>query len=446
MISIRRFLVVILLAAITLINFLAALQGYRTSMTRAEQLFDEQIMDVAAVLAATSAGSAAVADGIAPADRPGGIVFQVWRGGTLQLASLGAPAEPLAPLTEGFADANFSGYRWRTFARYEASRDRWLLVAERADMRFALAENVILEAVVPIIVGLPLVALLIWVIVGRGLGPLRGLAGEMAAKRSDDLSPVPAEGAPAELAALIDSINSLLHRLELAFERERRFAADAAHELRTPISVLKVQLHNLLNEAQDANKDLLALQPTVKRIEHSVEQVLMLYRTAPEQFPAHFEELDMAGLVRETVAGLYPQLEVRRQQVEVAATPALLQGDRFALQTLLTNLIENASKYGGAGGEIRVTVRPDGDAVLLKVEDSGPGIPPEQRQQVLERFYRGVHVRNDAAIPGSGIGLAIVRHVADIHGAELELGDADFPTGLAVTLRLPCRHEVQRSE
>ncbi len=440
MTSIRRFLVIILLATITLINFVAALQGYRSSMARADELFDAQIRDIAAVLAATSGDGVAVAGKPDPTGMAAGIVFQVWSRGELQLASPGAPLEPLAPLAEGFADVNFSGYRWRAFARYEPARDRWLLVAERADMRFTLAENVILAAVVPIIIGLPLAGLLIWIIVGRGLSPLRGLAIAMAGKRSDDLSPVPAADAPAELATLIDSINNLLRRLELAFERERRFAADAAHELRTPISVLKVQLHNLLNEAASARGELEGLLPTVQRIEHAVEQVLMLYRTAPEQFPARFKELDLASLARATVADIYPQIEARQQEIEVTATHASLQGDEFALQTLLTNLIENASKYSGKGGQLRITVESAGESVLLRVEDSGPGIPVAQRRLVLERFYRGVDSRNDATIPGSGIGLAIVRHVADIHSAELSLGDAGFATGLAVTVRFPRRH------
>jgi two-component system sensor histidine kinase QseC len=441
--SIRRFLLIVLLATMTLINFLAALHGYRTSMAEAEQIFDGQLVDIADVLALTAGGPPANANG---AEISGGnnITFQVWRGGQLENASANAPAAPIAPLNEGFADVNFAGYRWRAFSRHVPAADRWLIVAERTDLRFQLAENIILESVVPIILGLPLAGLLIWVVVGRGLKPLRSLADEMGSKASDDLRPLTLEAPPQELAVLRDSINDLLRRLEASFESEKRFAADAAHELRTPISVLKVQLHNLLSES-DSNvaegndkysTSLQTLRATVERMEQSVEQLLLLYRTTPEQFAARVEELDLAGLARAVIAGLYPRLEAARQQIELVATRTLLRGDEFALRTLLTNLIENASKYGGAGGHIRVTVAEQGEAIELTVEDDGPGISAEERVRVFERFYRGTE-RRDAGVAGSGLGLAIAHHVVDIHGAGIRLEESGFATGLAVHVLFP---------
>jgi two-component system sensor histidine kinase QseC len=433
--SIRRFLVVVLLATITLINFLAALHGYRTSMAQAEQLFDAQLSDIADVLYATAGGSV-----IESTAGSGSMVFQVWRGSVLEMSS-GVAIEdvvtPIAPLVTGYADVNFSGYRWRAFSRYVEANDRWLIVAQRADVRFTLAESIILESVLPTILGLPLVGILIWIIVGRGLRPLRDLASEMGEKRSDDLSPVADSEPPQELATLITSINDLLHRLDASFEREKRFAADAAHELRTPISVLKVQLHNLLRDVDGDEKPLHSLQTAVQRMEHSVEQVLMLYRTTPEQFAARVEQLDLASIAREVIAALYPQLEAKRQQIELVGDTLPMQGDAFAIHTLLVNLIENASKYSGAAGEIRVILERAADGVALTVEDSGPGIPADQYDKVFERFYRVSSDRRDSAVPGSGIGLAIVQHVAEIHGATISLGGSAFATGLAVTVSFP---------
>jgi two-component system sensor histidine kinase QseC len=432
--SIRRFLVVVLLATITLVNFLAALHGYRTSMAKAELLFDEQLADIASVLAVTAGGSGTAS---AVNERGHSITFQVWRAGALVSASGDTPAEPMAPLVPGYADVNFSGYRWRAFSRYVPATEHWLIVAERIDVRFALAESVILESILPIIMGLPLVGILVWIIVGRGLSPLRDLASEMGNKRSDDLSPIPDLEPPQELAVLIDSINDLLRRLATAFEREKRFAADAAHELRTPISVLKVQLHNLLRDADGDDSQLQSLQAAVERMGHSVEQVLMLYRMTPEQFTERLVRLDLAGLARQVIAELYPRLENQRQQIELVADTGPMRGDTFALQTLLTNLIENASKYSGEGGEIRVVVERAPVGVVLKVEDSGPGIPVDQRDKVFERFFRIGDDRNDSGIVGSGIGLAIVHHVAEMHGADISLGESGFATGLAVTVSFP---------
>jgi two-component system sensor histidine kinase QseC len=426
--------VVVLLATITLINFVAALHGYRSSMTEAEQLFDEQLADIADVLAVTANGSAVTGP---IAEEGSGLVFQVWQGEVLETSSGAVSAEPIAPLVSGYADVNFAGYRWRTFSRYVPESNRWLIVAERADIRFTLADSIILESVLPIILGLPLVGILIWIVVGRGLLPLRDLASEMTSKRSDDLSPVSDSNPPQELAVLIGSINDLLRRLDASFERERRFAADAAHELRTPISVLKVQLHNLLQGADNDDSQLRSLQEAVERMGHSVEQILMLYRTSPDQFAARFVQLDLAGLARQVIAELYPQLEAKSQQIELMADKAPMHGDPFTLQILLTNLIENASKYMDEGGTIRIGVETVGGASLLKVEDSGPGIPAEQRAKVFERFYRIGGDRHDSGITGSGLGLAIVQHIAEIHGASISLGESRFGSGLAVSVTFP---------
>ena len=432
--SIRRFLVIVLLATITLINFLAALHGYRTSMDEAERLFDAQLADIAAVLMVTT-GSAEVRGALDT--EPTSISFQLWERGVLMASSADVPDSPMAGFAEGYSDVNFGGYRWRAYSLYEPGQQRWLIVAQRADIRFALAEEVILESVLPILLGLPLAGLLIWLIVGRGLKPLSSLADEMAAKRADDLSPVAGHEPPQELAALVDSINGLLRRLEGAFEREKRFAADAAHELRTPISVLKVQLHNLLRDAGEDAAQMRSLQAAVDRMGHSVEQVLMLYRTAPEQLASSFAALDPAGMARQVIAGLYPQLEAKHQQIELCADNVTMRGDEFALQTLLTNLIENASKYSGENGEIRVSIVRCEAGVRLTVEDSGPGIPEDQRDKVFERFYRVRADRQQAGVIGSGIGLAIVRHVAEIHGATITLTDSGFRTGLAVNVFFP---------
>ena len=439
--SIRRFLVVVLLATITLINFVAALHGYRTSMAEAEQLFDAQLADIAGVLAITAGGP--VSD-VAEADATSSINFQVWRGGVLESSSGDAPRAAIAPLETGYWDVNFSGYRWRAISRYVVDGDRWLIVAERSDIRFTLAESIILESVLPIILGLPLEGLLIWIIVGRGLRPLRDLAREMGEKRSDDLSPVSDYEPPKELAVLIESINALLRRLSASFERERSFAADAAHELRTPISVLKVQLHNLLRDANTDDAQFQSLQAAVERMGHSVEQVLMLYRTAPDQFAASFVLLDLAELARQVIADLYPQIEAKRQQIELVADTLPMRGDSFAVQTLLTNLIGNASKYSGEEGEIRVVLERSSGAIVLRVEDSGPGIPADQHDKVFERFYRVRGDRNASGVPGSGIGLAIVRHIAEIHAATISLGDSGFSSGLAVTVTFPDVSQTER--
>lgn len=423
--SIRRFLIVVLLATITLINFLAALYGYRSSMAEAVQLFDEQLANIATVLGSTPAGYYSTVTG------DSAIAFQIWQGDNLEASSGNAPAEPMAALEPGYSDVKIGGFRWRAFSLYLPVSERWVIVAESSDIRLALADNIILDSVLPMIFGLPLLGFLIWIIVGRGLRPLDELAKEMHVKRSDDLSPISDLEPPLELSALVTSINDLLRRLDNLIERERRFAADAAHELRTPISVLKVQLHNLLRDAEKETPQLRSLHSAVDRMGHSVEQVLMLYRMAPDKFVTSFKNVDLTSLARQTIAEIYPQLEACQQNIELVGEAADMSGDAFALQTLLSNLIENASRYSGEGGEIRVTVEPRATETVLIVEDSGPGIPEEQRERVFERFYRGPH---DSSTAGTGIGLAIVQNIVDIHGARISLGESKFQSGLAVSV------------
>jgi two-component system sensor histidine kinase QseC len=268
----------------------------------------------------------------------------------------------------------------------------------------------------------------------------------MAGKRSDDLSSLSQTERPKELDVLTDSINALLRRLDAAFEREKRFAADAAHELRTPLSVLKVQLHNLLRDSTADDAQLRSLQMAVDRMGHSVEQVLMLYRMTPDQFAAKFVQLDLAGLARQAIAELYPQIEAQGQQIELIGEQTFMPGDVFAVHTLLINLLDNASKYSGKEGEIRVHISHTADQVILKVEDSGPGIPAIERERVFERFYRVGGDRHKSGITGSGIGLAIVRHIAEMHHAVIELAESGFGSGLAVIVKFPIRIATGHSQ
>ncbi len=433
--SIRTFLVVVLLATMTLVVFIAALRGYRASMSQVEALLDGQLVEMARLLDSLHPDDFAMTeayDGRA-------FAFQVWVSGKLLKKSLNTPDELIAPLTPGYRDGNFSGYRWRILAQPGHTHEQWILVAQRADLRISLAEEVILEAVLPIIVSLPLAGVLIWLIVGRGLQPLRRLAQQLGSKRSDDLSPLPIAGAPAELRQVIDSTNSLFNRLALAFDREKRFAADAAHELRTPISVLKIQMYNLSRDLQRGNPNLDKLNDGIERVNHLVEQILALYRSTPEHFMANFSRLDLHALARDTISRYYDEFRSRDQQIELAGHRSFLVGDRFALETLLHNLLSNASKYTPSGGQIRVAVQSDDSGVVLCVEDSGPGIAEEEYERVFERFYRIGGDRHVSGVRGCGLGLAIVQHITELHEARIELGRSSFTSGLAVNICFPLR-------
>lgn len=431
MTSIRTFLIAGIVATLTLFNFVAALRGYQGSMQEAETLFDNQLLDLSQLVAnldlAEVKGDFRLGNNVA---------FQIWQGEQLLAASYHAPAESISERQPGFNYANFDSYRWRTFARFDEARARWIIVAERTDLRFVLAENVVLESLAPILLGIPVVALLIWFIVGRGLKPLHQLSEELRQKKAQDLQPVEYQRTPAELDQVVQSINGFIHRLNEALEREQRFSADAAHELRTPISALKIQLHNLAQEVNTSSEAWQQLQLGVERMQHLVEQLLSLYRSTPEKFAAECSLLDLHAITQEVVARFYPVIEARQQSLELEGEPCLINGERFALETLVNNLLSNASKYTPHGGTIHLVVEQVNERICLVVEDNGPGIPAAEREHVFERFYRSPGL-NQSGVNGCGLGLTIVEHVARLHQATVQISDSSFGSGVAFKVFFP---------
>jgi two-component system, OmpR family, sensor histidine kinase QseC len=425
--SIRTSLVTMLVAAFTLVSFVAALNGYRASMDRAEVLLDAQLRYASDILVSVGSGSGDIPARVNDTE---GFVFQVWDGDTLLLRSASAPVDPLTSFVDGYRYANFGGYRWRTLT-LASGEQRWSMVAERADLRYILAESVVLESVTPLLLWLPVAALLIWVLVGWGLAPLRDLSRQINLKASDDLAPLQYADPPGELRQVIESTNGLLLRLAAALQREKHFASHAAHELRTPISALKIHLHNLEGEIGPGSSALDHVNAGVERMQHLVEQLLDLARTQPELIKANFHTMDLHALAQWVTADCWPEFEARGQSLSLAGEPVLMQGDEAMLEILLRNLLDNAGKYTPPGGEITVFAGRRQGKVVLEVADSGPGIPPLERGRVFERFYR-VGEQMQGGVSGAGLGLAIVRHIVQLHGAGISLVDSPFATGLAV--------------
>ena len=435
MISIRIFLVVVLLATITLTLFLSALHGYRSSLRQADSLFDSKLSDTAHLLAITTTRTDNPAD--LTTSTAGPFAFQIWQEGVLLQHSMNVPHTPIARFTPGYQFSNFNNYRWRTFV-HPVAGGRWIMTAERLDLRSSLAEAVILKSVVPVIASLPLLGLLVWFTVGYGLSPLHRLAAHLRDRRADDLSELPAERQPRELEQVIASTNDLLRRLEASFQREKRITSDAAHELRTPISALKVHLHNLERELpQGQQLNMGHLKKSVERMGRLIEQVLLLSRMAPEHYVANFSPLDLHALVQEQVARTYEQFEQRKQVVELDGESVWVSADTLAMESLVQNLLENACKYSPEQGRIHVTVTREHDQARLSVEDSGPGIPEELYERIFDRFYRLHGDQHSSGTVGSGLGLSIVRHIADLHRADIRLSRSAALGGLQVTVLLP---------
>lgn len=442
--SIRRYLVTVIIALLILISFLATLQGYRHSIARSDNLFDQQLVELARSLLDASAATAANDDtdaAVNVSNSSGQLAVQISEQQQLRFRTTNTP-ERLFANTPGFSEQNFSGQRWRTYLHCDPKL-RCVFVAQPLSQRQELADEVVLSSISPTILSLPLLAVLIWLVISRGLTPLYRLVEQLQLKKSQDLSPLSLPEAPQELQPVLTTTNHLLARLDEAFSREKRFASDVAHELRTPLSVLKIDLYNLQQQwAQfglpDEHQAIHALQLSVERMAELIEQILLLNRIHPEHFRATLQAQDVFALCQQVIIELYANIERKQQTISLEGTALVANVDKFALQVLMRNLINNANKYTPEQGEILISVSAWDGQWQFQVEDSGPGIADAEHDRVFDRFYRVGGDRHHSAIPGSGLGLAIVRHIVQLHHGSISLSRSRFASGLKVTVTLPC--------
>jgi len=315
------------------------------------------------------------------------------------------------------------------------------LVAERHDLRFIMAEKVVLASIVSVIAVIPIIALLIWLVVGFGLSPISRFADSFKTKEATDLSPILLGDVPKELKVLASSANDLLKRLEQSFEREKRFASDAAHELRTPITAIKLHIDNLLAETTYPSQSTKLLKISIDRISHLVEQILALNRSSPDQYLSNFTKFDLVEVTQNIIIEQYSVLSDKNIKIVLKGETCPIIADQFGIETLISNILSNAIKYCYKNCNIEITLNYDNDNITLVIMDSGPGIKAELRGRVFERFYRVDGDRHQSTVSGCGLGLSIVRHIVTLHKGKIDLADsadeANFDSGLKVTVTLP---------
>ncbi len=309
-------------------------------------------------------------------------------------------------------------------------------VAETLNGRHDLTNEILLAVVGSQLVLIVLSALAVYLGVKRGLAPLKTLQQAIASRSRRDLSPVAEEGAPQEVRPLVQEINHLLSRLKEDIEAQRRFVANAAHQLRTPLAGLKTQTEFALRqtEPEDLREALKQIQSSTDKATHLVNQLLALARSEPGSMRSQEpEQVDLSTIAREATTDLVPQ--ALKKEIDLGfegAGPAVVSGDPLALRELTSNLIDNAVRYTQPGGKVTVNVSSNG-SVELRVDDNGPGVPAEERERVFERFYRVL----GSGVSGSGLGLAIVREIAQSHMADVSLADGPEGGGTSVTVKFP---------
>jgi len=426
----------VLLALLGMLAVTALVMGgltYRNVLAETEALFDYQLRQMA--LSLRDQGEIAPAQANTLNDEQLDFVVQIWTadGRVIYPPRLRSDLPTRALL--GFADIAVQGTTWRTFS--VATGDRVIQVAQPLQIRQKLAADAALRSVSPLFLIAPVLALLLWWLAARALAPLQRLTDGVKARDEQSLQPLPMAGLPDEVAPLVAALNGLLQRLGDSLGAQRAFVADAAHELRSPLTALKLQMQLLLRAPDDAARGhaARALTQGIDRAARLVEQLLTLARAEPGATTAVHASVDLSELVRAAVAETVPFATARGTTLELmAATPVTLQGDAAALTALARNLADNAVRYAPTGSRVEVRVFDDAGVPTLQVDDAGPGIAQADRERVFDRFYR--HAAGDE--PGTGLGLAIVRSVAERHGAEVILGNSSLG-GLRVLVRF-CLH------
>src|SRR3990167_2795949 len=505
--SIRARTLLLVLGLLSLSMSAISYKSYRDAQHEIEELFDAQLAQSARLLQGMLGRAMPVAERQAlqqaldqalqarqepgdPAQRNGHVyegklAFQVLdEQGQMLLQSASAPpdllpqlvaelpprdqATPLASLAEqlsGYHRVAQNGHQWRLFILRDRQSKHLILAAEREDVRGELAQKIALRSLLPDLVGLPLLALLVWLAlgwgpraprtllpdlgalpllallvwlaIGWGLRPLQRMAESIKARAPDNLAPLVFDPLPQELEPMGAAINRLLLQVNQLLDQEKRFIADAAHELRTPLAVLRIHAQNALEapDPADRREALRQLGAGVDRATRVVAQLLTLARLDPNVVQLAMREVNLLDYLRNDLAELTPLALERHQELSLEADETAdyhLLADGPSLGTLLQNLVGNAVQYTPDGGRIQIQLEAQADAIVLRVQDSGPGVSEAQREKLFERFYRLGEGQ------GAGLGLSIVLRVVELHRGTIALCESPLG-GLEVAVRLPRR-------
>lgn len=363
------------------------------------------------------------------------VAFQIWKGGDeLLYHSANAPNQPLSTQRAGFSDSTLDGQRWRVFSTLAKSDDDDPLVihvAELVEVREQLANSIVAHLLTPLLFALPLLALMLWWAVGKSLKPLVKLTQAIAQRQPDNLSSIQLK-APTEVKPLVERLNQLFGKTKVLIDNERRFTADAAHELRTPLAGIQAQVQVALAAQSTASREH-ALEQALQgcqRAGHLIAQLLTLARL---ESAAHtqLENCDLRQLAQLQMSELAPSAWEQGIQLElVADEPVIIAGLATLLEILLRNLLDNAIRYGGPDTQVVVQVGRQQEQAYLSVCDNGAGLAAEEIEKITGRFYRPA----GTTATGSGLGLSIVQRIAELHEASMQLSQGQNSRGLCVKI------------
>ena len=452
--SLQARLLALVLVLVTIVWLGAAIMTWLDARHQLDELLDGHLAQAAALLVVQQTRpnddhSDDIADAPTLHKYAPKVAFQVFHEGQLLMRSANAGAAPMSAHTSGFAtvrlgEANDKDAEWRVFATRGGESEVQVYVGEQTETRNEILWAVLRGVLLPLLFALPLLALLLWWAVRQGLAPLRQLSQVLGQRQAQALEPVILPDVPFEIKPLVESLNALFGRIDTMVASERRFTADAAHELRTPIAAIRAQAQVALGAGTDTAQRDHALRVTLAgcdRATRLVEQLLTLARlessaATPPVVTTAPATVNLSAVAQRMAAELAPAALARHQLLTLDAPAAfMIAGNDLLVGVLVRNLIDNALRYSPDGARIEVAVTAQSDQTILRVEDSGPGMTDAQIARLGERFYRVLGNEQ----PGSGLGWSIIKRIADALGAQVQISRSNHLGGLSVMVRWPAR-------
>lgn len=443
--SIRYRLLVLVLSTLLLIWIvLTSFTWWRTT-AEINEVFDAQLIQIARLLAISTLHESAEQDleeyesDLRKQEYEFPVIFQVWSGeGELLVRGPEAPRAPLSQnTTDGYSTGFFSDQEWRVLTLSLKDKLYRIQVAHAQSLRDDLILKFVLNALKPALFAFPLI-LLFWYQIDKGLAPLRWVAKQISGRTPANLERVPTTHVPAEVSVLVNEINTLFSLLRKAIERHRRFTANAAHELRTPIAGAITQVHAALHAGneQERQRALKQTEKGLKLLGHKLEQLLTLARMEPEKISNSFSLLDLNNIAEDVLSVLSPKALKKGVEIQLQTEGQVsLKGSRELIDIMINNLLENAIQATPAGGEVIFRTGSTLNHVYLAIEDTGPGVPDEEKKRIFDRYHRLPYTNGS----GSGLGLSIVQTIVEVHGATLSLSDREQDPGLIVKVEFVTR-------
>ena len=438
-----RLLGLVSIAAVLIVGLAAAL-SYQQARHEVQELMDGQMTRMARLMLAqvqedathlmNLPGFLAAQRGFRTSHSELTLEYQIGKpDGTVLVRSEGIPVDAFANAL-GFSTVIYENKPWRNLILETTDGAYRIQVAQSIRKRDKEALEISRKTTLPLAVVFPLLLVAIYFSVRRGLKPLDELAHDVSCRSPENLSLLPDEATPREVQPLVTALNRLIFRVNNSLENERRFTADAAHELRTPLAAVRIQTQvaMLSEDAEKRNHALAQALAGVDRSTRLVEQMLRLARLDPLARLLTPEKVDLAELVRDVVAGLRDASSATAITVDLDETVSLIDGDVGLLEIALRNLVDNSLRYSAPDSSVMVFLRSETVGLVMGVSDNGPGVKAEELPRLVERFYRGASVLAE----GSGLGLTIVHRIAELHGARLELANREGG-GFQACLRWP---------